>query len=142
MTITETAIAFVDLLVPGRFEEAKAALDPSCEYRHAGSVLHGNEIILCFEQSHEKAAAQLDRIEYLPGVVDSVVGDTVTVRVSDRIYSKGESHTYTDRLAISLVRSGESGGCAGSSTCPSKPHRELPLTRSHVRGARRHHGNA
>lgn len=105
--MTETAVAFVNLLVPGRFGDANTLLDPTCEYHYAGAVHRGGEIIRCFEQSHAKAAAELDRIEYLPGVVDSVDGTVVTVRVFDRIHLEGKSHTYSDRLAISLVRSGD-----------------------------------
>jgi hypothetical protein len=65
----------------------------------------------------------LERIEYLPGVVDSVEGDVVTVRVFDRIQSKGKTHTYSDRLAISLVRSGDDWKVCGIEHKPIEAER-------------------
>jgi hypothetical protein len=100
--IEELALAFVDRLVPGRFEEARRMLDPSCEYAFGGELLRGDAIIAAFEKSDEDAHEKLDRIEYLPGRVASTTDAVVVVQVFDRLELSGRTHTYTDRLAVTI----------------------------------------
>jgi len=129
ITLENAARRFVDLLVPGHFDEARALLHPSCEYAYAGGLLRGDAIIHAFEESHARAEAELDRIEYLPGEVDSVDGDTVTVRVFDRLRAKGRTHTYVDRLAVSLVASASASASASpeASTWQVRRIEHLPI---------------
>ncbi len=105
-----SALAFVDLLVPGSFERAKALLAPTCEYHYGGNTLRGDAIIAAFEESHAKAKAQLDSIVYLPGRADHVEDATVTVRVFDRLGVKDAFHTYSDRLVITVLPDEEGDG--------------------------------
>ena len=107
---TTSALAFVDLLVPGGFEKAKALLAPTCEYHYGGNTLRGDAIIAAFEQSHAKAKTQCDTIVYLPGQADHVEGTTVTVRVFDRLGVKDAFHTYSDRLVVTVLPDEEGDG--------------------------------
>jgi hypothetical protein len=96
------AIEFVNNLVPGRFEQAKAKLSAHCEYHYSGKILKGPAIIQAFEDSHTSAAMQLDHIEYLPATFDANDGIAIVIKVKDRISANKREHTYTDRLAITL----------------------------------------
>jgi hypothetical protein len=100
----QAAIEFVNLLVPGKFDLARARLSANCEYHYGGEVLRGDAIVRAFEESHESAIAKLDSVEYLPAALDSVVGDTVVVGTVDRIRSGDAVHTYRDRLAIDVTQ--------------------------------------
>lgn len=117
-----SALAFVDLLVPGSFERAKALLAPTCEYHYGGNTLRGDAIIAAFEESHAKAKAQLDSIVYLPGRADHVEDATVTVRVFDRLGVNDAFHTYSDRLVITVLPDEEATASPSSrsSTGPSQ----------------------
>jgi hypothetical protein len=96
------ALAFVDRLVPGRFEEARRMLDARCEYVFEGRLLRGDATIAAFEQSHRDALTKFDRIEYLPGRVAEVIGDEIVIQVFDQVTIGTSTHTYTDRLAIEV----------------------------------------
>jgi hypothetical protein len=102
---TQFALDFVNSLVPDRFELAGARLSETCEYYYSGKVLRGEAIIKAFEESHERAKKILDDILYLPGVVDAIDGNTITIKVSDKISLKGRNHTYRDRLAVTTIES-------------------------------------
>jgi ribosomal protein S18 acetylase RimI-like enzyme len=100
------AVDFVNLLVPGRFEEAGSWLCETSEYSYGGSVLIGADLLKPFMDSHNRALQELDAIEYLPGKVDSVDGHSVTVRVFDKIRLNGQTHIYSDRLSVTMKSNG------------------------------------
>jgi len=77
-------------------------LDPSCEYVFGGEVLRGDAFIAAFEKSDEDAHKKLDRIEYLPARVAAAEGTVVVVQVFDRLELAGRTHTYSDRLAVTI----------------------------------------
>jgi hypothetical protein len=101
----QLAVAFVNLLVPGSFAAARARLAPNCEYHYSGQVLRGDAIIDAFEDSHKKAKAELESVEYLLASVHAVEGAMVVVGVSDRLRAGGKEHLYSDRLAVEVVHS-------------------------------------
>jgi hypothetical protein len=96
------AVRFVDQLVPGRFHDAAQMLDPACEYLFGGQTLRGEAIIAAFQKSDEEAHRKFDAVEYLPGRVAEAHGARVVVQVFDRLVLGGRTHTYSDRLAITL----------------------------------------
>jgi hypothetical protein len=96
------ALAFVDRLVPGRFDEARKMLDPSCEYLFGVELLRGEQIVAAFEKSDEQAHTKFNGIEYLPGRVVDTRGAVVVVQVFDRVALGGRTHTYSDRLAVTV----------------------------------------
>lgn len=102
LTAEQLALAFVDRLVPDHFDEARRMLHPSCEYSFGGDVLRGEEIVEAFEKSDEEAKKKFERIEYLPGRVAAVEGTVVVVQVFDRVTIADRTHTYSDRLVITL----------------------------------------
>ncbi len=102
------AVEFVDLLIPGSFLVAKSWLSADCEYVYLDKVLKGDAIIESFEVNHENAAKRLDRILYLRGEVEEVIGQSVSVLVTDQIWSGKRMHVYQDRLIVTLEeRSGK-----------------------------------
>ncbi len=103
MTLIDFSLHFVNSLVPGRFDEAKLMLAKNCEYQYQGKILRGSEIINAFEESHEKATATLDKIEYQEGQVFSQTSDEVVMKVFDKISLNGKTYTYSDRLAIKAI---------------------------------------
>jgi hypothetical protein len=103
-TIEQLAVRFVDQLVPGHFQDAGRMLDPSCVYVFGGETLYGEAILGAFQKSDEEAHRKFDGVEYLPGRVAETHGTTVVVQVFDRLVLAGRTHTYSDRLAVTIDR--------------------------------------
>lgn len=100
--LASSALWFVDLLTPGNFEAAKGWISSDCEYLYGDGILKGEAIIQSFIDNHTTAVQKLDRIEYQKGEVESIVDRTVSVLVSDRIWVKGRTHDYHDRLIVTF----------------------------------------
>jgi hypothetical protein len=98
----QIALIFVNRLVPGSFDEARQMVDPSCGYTFGDKTFLGAEVVLPFEESHAEAKRKFDIVEYLPAWIVETEGNVVLVGVSDRIELAQCSHTYSDRLAITV----------------------------------------
>ena len=114
---TENAVKFVNLLTPGNFEEANLWLSDSCEYRYQDQVLKGKDIIKSFSDNHDNASRKIS-IEYIDGKVNKVEGQTVFVRVLDKLTANGQSHIYEDCLAISCNNLSGNGSIERIEHCP------------------------
>ena len=97
---SENALNFVNLLVPGSFDEAREWLAPNCSYNYSGKSLLGNEIIASFEDNHNKAKETFDGVEYLSGQIIKQESDTTTIEVKDKVSHKDQVHIYTDQLLV------------------------------------------
>lgn len=102
----EKALSWVNLLVPGHFDEAAKMISPDCRYDYQGEILMGPAVIRAFIESHERASRELDSIEYLPAKALEAGPGGVLVAVADKISLNGRNHTYNDRLRVKMEKLG------------------------------------
>jgi ribosomal-protein-alanine N-acetyltransferase len=98
--IAQNALRFVNLLVPGKFDEAKNWISPSCSYQYQSQTLSGGAIIKSFSDNHEKALTELDDIEYIEGRIEIIEGRIVSIILTDRLFARGKHFIHKDRLVI------------------------------------------
>ena len=96
------AAAWVNLLVPGRFSEAKAQVAEHCTYDYQNQALRGPDLVQAFVESDRKAEEQLDSIEYLRSVPAEFSSAGALIAVADRLTLNGKNHTYRDRLLVKM----------------------------------------
>jgi hypothetical protein len=100
------AVAWVNLLVPGKFQEAEKLISELCTYAYRSEVLRGPSIINAFIESHKKASRDLDSIEYLPGAIVDFGPEGALIAVADKISLNGKTHVYNDRLLVRMEMTG------------------------------------
>jgi hypothetical protein len=100
------AAAWVNLLVPGHFDEAAKLISDACTYNYKDQILRGSSVIEAFVESHAKATKELDSIEYLPGVPKEFLADGALISVADKIRLNGKTHIYRDQLRVRMQSNG------------------------------------
>lgn len=102
MDYSKDAVAWVNLLVPGSFEQAEALVAPECRFKSRGKLYEGRAVVDAFRESHAQACRELDDIHYLPATFGGEDPRGVIVGVADELVVKGRRHTYRDRLIIKM----------------------------------------
>lgn len=106
-TLSDLAVEFVNMLVPGHFDDAEKWIDDHCTYAYQDKILRGTQVLGAFKESHDGAAKKLDSIEYLPGEIEEALPDGAIVGVADRISLNGKMHVYRDRLKVRFAQSND-----------------------------------
>lgn len=96
----KNALAFVNLLTPGNFDEAANWLSVNCEYKYQDTILTSSAIIKSFSDNHQNAAKKLDSIQYLDGRIEKSNENEFHILVKDKVTANGAEYVYTDRLII------------------------------------------
>lgn len=108
MSVTHTkesiqALEFVNMLVPGKFEDAREMLSPDCLYYYSDQCLEGEAVLDSFIENHNNASAVLEKITYIDGSVGNIKSNGfIDIIVKDLIEHKDQKHLYKDCLSIKI----------------------------------------